>query len=63
MINVMKLCDKTICECENCGCRFSYEEKDVKMDKLYDMRNKLVATLPYVECPKCGISHRILSKG
>lgn len=58
MINVMKLCDKTIC-----GCRFSYEEKDVKMDKLYGMRNKLVATLPYVECPKCGISHRILSKG
>lgn len=27
MINVMKLCDKTICECENCGCKFSYEEK------------------------------------
>lgn len=63
MINVTKLGNKTISECENCGCRFSYGEEDVKMDKLYDMKNKLVATLPYVECPNCGISHRILSKG
>lgn len=30
MIKVIERGTKTIGECENCGCRFSYDEKDIK---------------------------------
>ena len=39
MINVIKLGTKTICECENCGCRFSYEKKDIEKVNLYSGGN------------------------
>ena len=43
-------------ECENCGCVFSYEKKDIEKLKLYSV-GKLVAVIPYVECPRCGKDH------
>lgn len=61
MINVMKLGNKTIGECENCGCRFSYDEKDIKKDKLYGMR-KLQAVISCIECPRCGKQHKVGKK-
>lgn len=30
MIKIIERGTKTIGECENCGCRFSYEKKDIK---------------------------------
>lgn len=58
MINVMKLGNKTIGECENCGCRFSYGEENIEDFKLYG-GNKLQATVSYVECPNCGTQHKV----
>lgn len=58
MINVIKAGTKTIGECENCGCRFSYEKKDIEKLKLYSW-GKLVATIPYIECPHCGKDHKL----
>lgn len=58
MINVIKLGGTTIGECENCGCRFSYDEKDIKKDKLYGM-GKLQAVISYIECPRCSKQHKV----
>lgn len=49
MINVMKLGDKTIGECENCGCRFAYGEENIKDFKLYG-GGKLQTIMSYVLC-------------
>lgn len=58
MIKVIELGDKTIGECENCGCRFAYDEKDIKKYKLYGM-GKLQAVISYIECPHCGMQHKV----
>lgn len=60
MINVMKLCDKTICECENCGCRFS-DRENIKEDKLYS-KGELKAVISYIECPHCGKRYGIATR-
>lgn len=61
MIKVIKRGTKTIGECENCGCRFSYEEEDIKEDKLY-AKGKLKAIISYIECPHCSKVHRLTPK-
>lgn len=33
MINVIKLGDTTIGECENCGCRFAYGEESIRRNR------------------------------
>lgn len=62
MIKVIERGTKTIGECENCGCRFSYDKKDIKKDikkdKLYGM-GKLQAVISYIECPRCGKQHKV----
>ena len=47
MVKVIERGTKTIGECENCGCKFSYDEKDIKKDKLYGM-GKLQAVISYI---------------
>lgn len=61
MIKVIERGTKTIGECENCGCRFSYEKEDIKKDKLY-ARGELKAVISYVDCPHCGIAHKLTPK-
>lgn len=58
MINVMELGNKTIGECENCGCRFAYNEECIKDFKLY-CGNQLKTIMSYVECPRCGTQHKV----
>lgn len=58
MINVMKLGDKTIGECENCGCRFAYGKENIQNYELYAM-NQLKAVISYIECPRCGTRHKV----
>lgn len=54
MINVIKLGDKTIGECENCGCKFSYENEDIKHGqyKLPDVKQSPMFYDTYIECPQ-----------
>lgn len=61
MIKIIERGTKTIGECENCGCRFSYEQDDIRESKLYS-REKLVAVISYVDCPHCGIAHKLTPK-
>lgn len=61
MIKVIELGTKTIGECENCGCRFSYEKKDIKKDKLY-AGGKLETVISYIDCPRCGKQHKVGKK-
>ena len=60
MIKVTDKGNKTIAECENCGCRFSYGKEDIKKDTLYDPDSRLDETIYYVECPGCGKPHTFL---
>ena len=52
MIKIIKPGTRTVTSCEYCGCKFSYEEEDIKEDKLYSM-NQLQTRKSYIECPQC----------
>ena len=52
MIKIIEHGTRTITECAECGCKFSYEEEDIKEDKLYSM-NQLQTRKSYIECPQC----------
>ena len=57
MIKIIEPGAKTIGECENCGCRFSYEEEDVKRENGPAMAVELLPVRyksEYVVCPQCG---------
>nr|DAZ31570.1 MAG TPA: zinc-ribbon domain protein [Caudoviricetes sp.] len=58
MINVIKLGDTTIGECENCGCRFAYGEESIQNYNLY-AGNELKAVISYINCPRCGKQHKV----
>lgn len=58
MINVIKLGDTTIGECENCGCRFAYGEESIQNYNLY-AGNELKAVISYINCPRCGNQHKV----
>ena len=48
MIKIIKPGTRTVTSCEYCGCKFSYEEEDIKEDKLYSM-NQLQTRKSYIE--------------
>lgn len=52
MSKVVELGSRTIYDCENCGCRFSYEKEDIKVSGLYSM-DQLQTRKSYIECPQC----------
>lgn len=52
MIKIIEHGTRTVTNCEHCGCKFSYEEEDIKEDKLYSM-NQLQTRKSYIECPQC----------
>lgn len=61
MIKIIEPGTRTITECAECGCKFSYENEDIEKDKLYS-RGKLMAVISYVDCPHCGIAHKLTPK-
>ena len=52
MIKIIERGTKTIGECENCGCKFSYENEDIKVSGPHSM-DQLQTRKSYIECPQC----------
>ena len=46
MIKAIERGTKTVTKCAECGCKFSYENEDIK--------DLLLAVISYIECPQCG---------
>ena len=53
MIKIIERGTKTIGECENCGCRFSYENEDIEVSVPHSM-DQLQTRKSYIVCPQCG---------
>lgn len=53
MIKIIEPGTKTIGKCENCGCKFSYENEDIEKDGLF-ANNQVVLGKTWVVCPQCG---------
>ena len=53
MIKIIERGTKTIGECENCGCRFSYENEDIKVSGPHSM-DQLQTRKSYIVCPQCS---------
>lgn len=58
MIKIIEPGTKKVTKCQYCGCRFSYEEEDIKHRhyKLPDVKHSQVFLDSYVECPQCNRS-------
>lgn len=57
MIEVLEKGTRKQCECENCGAVLSYEEKDIKGNKIkfLDKTTFLPLRFPkYIICPQCN---------
>ena len=53
MIKIIEPGTRTVTECAECGCKFSYENDDIETDGL--LFNKLVFLGKiWVVCPQCG---------
>ena len=52
MIKIIEHGTRTITECEECGCKFSYENEDIEVSGLYSM-DQLQTRKPYIVCPQC----------
>ena len=52
MIKIIERGTKTIGECENCGCKFSYENEDIKVSGPHSM-DQLQTRKSYIVCPQC----------
>lgn len=58
MIKIIEPGTKAVTKCQYCGCKFSYEEEDIKHShyKLPDIKHSPVFLDAYVECPQCNRS-------
>lgn len=52
MIKIIEQGTRTVTKCTECGCKFSYEKEDIKVNGLYSM-NQLQTRKSYIECPQC----------
>ena len=50
MIKIIKEGTRKTCECENCGCVFSYEKEDIEVVKS-DILN---SREEFITCPQCN---------
>lgn len=51
---------ETVIQCD-CGCKFSFEASDVKLEKIYAIGHEFIETVVY--CPLCDHRHIVwLSK-
>lgn len=53
MIKIIEPGTRTVTSCEYCGCRFSYENEDIKVSGLGSIE-QLQTRKSYIECPQCG---------
>lgn len=51
MIKIIERGTRTITECENCGCRFSYEKEDIRGENGPGMA---INFREYITCPQCN---------
>lgn len=68
MIEIIQPGTRTVAECYNCGCKFSYEKEDIQSRpyKVIDTVAHDVVKLPislesYVTCPQCGKTLTVMS--
>lgn len=68
MIKIIEPGTRTVGECYNCGCKFSYEKEDIQSRpyKVIDTVAHDVVKLPiflesYVTCPQCGKALTVVS--
>lgn len=69
MIKIIEPGTKTVAECNNCGCKFSYEKEDIQSRpyKVPDGFVPSITKLPiffesYVTCPQCGKTMTVKSQ-
>ena len=53
MIKIIEPGTRTVTECTECGCKFSYEKEDIEVIGLYSW-DVLQTRKPYIVCPQCG---------
>lgn len=55
MIKIIEPGTRTVTKCSECGCKFSYEEEDIKHSqyKLPEVKYSLECLNSYIECPQC----------
>ena len=53
MIKIIEPGTRRIIKCAECGCKFSFDEEDIKGYKHYTV-DPLAVREPYIECPQCG---------
>ena len=68
MIKIIEPGTRTVTECHNCGCKFSYEREDIQSRpyKVVDGVVRGITKLPiffesYVTCPQCGKPLTVMS--
>ena len=57
MIKIIEPGTRTVTICKYCGCKFSYEKEDIKLENGPSMEVELRPVrykLEYVVCPQCG---------
>ena len=52
MIKIIEHGTRTITKCTECGCKFSYENEDIKVSGPHSM-DQLQTRKPYIVCPQC----------
>ena len=52
MIKIIEHGTRTVTECAECGCKFSYEKEDIEVSGLYSM-DQLQTRKSYIVCPQC----------
>ena len=52
MIKIIEPGTRTVTECAECGCKFSYEKEDIEVSGLYSM-DQLQTRKSYIVCPQC----------
>ena len=53
MIKIIEPGTRTITECTECGCKFSYENEDIEKDGLWANNLVFIGKI-FVVCPQCG---------
>ena len=53
MIKIIEPGTRTVTECAECGCKFSYENEDIEKDGLWANNLVFIGKI-FVVCPQCG---------
>ena len=53
MIKIIEPGTRTVTECAECGCKFSYENEDIEKDGLWANSLVFIGKI-FVVCPQCG---------